>query len=713
MADSEQSSFENTELQGGTARRQAQDLSLRRTQPPTHVPGYEIQKVLGVGAYGEVWVAVDRNTGRRVAIKFYSRPSGLDWSQLSREVEKLVFLSADRYVVQLLDVGWDADPPYYVMEYIERGSLDDHLRRHGPMTPLEAVAVFQDVATGLLHAHGKGVLHCDLKPANVLLDEDNKPRIADFGQARLSHEQQASLGTMFYMAPEQADLNAVPDACWDVYALGALLYTMLTGTPPYRDDETVKTLEQSSGLETRLAQYRELIEQAPRPNEHRKQAGVDPELSEIIDRCLAIDPAERFANVQSVLDALDARQRRRQRRPLMLLGAIGPVLLLSVVALVAWLGSESLMKQTEDALTQSEVSTNRFAAQYVAKAVTNQVQQRIKAVESIAAKAELRKMLEELYDDEELTKLRDRLSDPAITPEQQAELREEYLGNEKHQQFQQYVTELINDLDQPEVASWFINDNQGLQLARAPKSTTIGKNYAWRTYFSGHDQDEDSHWRPEFPPSDTLWDTHLSAVFRSQATGRWIVAVSTCVRRGEDNEGDLLGVVALTIEVGRLVKLAGGKEQFAVLVDARKGPNNGLILQHPLFEQMFSKNDKLPDRFQQLRLADSQFPNSEEQQRNYRDPLGEDEAGGAYNRRWIAASESVPIPGSEDNSGWQVIVQKSYDEAIGSTLADLRSSLILRGLLAAVLVALVLTVLWVFVLRSMSHTSGRPKRTAK
>jgi serine/threonine protein kinase len=711
-------------LQGDTARRQAQDLSLRPTQPPTSVPGYEIERVLGVGSFGEVWVAVDRNTGRRVAIKFYTRQSGLDWSQLSREVEKLVFLSADRHVVQLLDVGWDADPPYYVMEYIQRGSLDDHIRRHGAMSPHDAAQVFREVATGLSHAHSKGVLHCDLKPGNVLLDEDGKPRIADFGQARLSHEQQASLGTMFYMAPEQADLKAVPDACWDVYALGALLYTMLTGHPPYRDDETIKTLEKSANLESRLAQYRAMIEHAPRLMEHRKVKGVDPDLVEIIDRCLAVDPNERYPNVQSVLDALDARERRRQRRPLMVLGAIGPALLLAVVGLFAWLGSESLMRQTENALTESEVSTNRFAAQYVAKAVANQIQQRIQAVERVAADPRLRRMLEKLQDDAELTKVRRQLSDPEISEQEFARLQKEYMSHEKFVEFQEYVTELINDLDQPEVASWFINDSLGLQLARAPEpkpeSNTIGRNYAWRTYFSGLSEDQDPKWRPSFT-AETLWATQLSAVFRSEATSRWIVAVSTFIRRNaadddslrnDDNEGELLGVVALTIEVGRLVELAGGTEQFAVLVDAREGPNEGLILQHPLFEQMFESYGKVPDRFQQLRLARSQFPSTPDEQRDYRDPLSEDEEGGLYNRRWIAAAEPVPIAGKDDEYGWHVIVQKSYDMAIGRTLADLRQSLIVRGLLAAALVALVLTLLWVFVLRSMSATAARPVRDA-
>src|ERR1041384_6696524 len=105
----------------------ARDVSLQRGLPPTQVPGYEIERCLGEGAYGEVWVAKDRNNpGRRVAIKFYTQRAG-DWGLLSREVDKLNFLATDRYVVQLLDVGWHSDPPYYVMEYMENGSLADRL----------------------------------------------------------------------------------------------------------------------------------------------------------------------------------------------------------------------------------------------------------------------------------------------------------------------------------------------------------------------------------------------------------------------------------------------------------------------------------------------------------------------------------------------------------------------------------------------------------
>jgi eukaryotic-like serine/threonine-protein kinase len=202
--------IDHTQQQTAEEQRKAATRSMEPTRPPLAVPGYELLRLLGTGAYGEVWVAIDQTTGRRVAIKFYVHRGGLDWSLLSREVEKLAFLSADRYVVQLLDVGWEADPPYYVMEFIEHGSLEALLKRQGRLPTSEAVTLFREVAIGMLHAHAKGVLHCDLKPANVLLDQDNKPRIADFGQSRLSHEQTPALGTLFTWRRSKQISNRCP-----------------------------------------------------------------------------------------------------------------------------------------------------------------------------------------------------------------------------------------------------------------------------------------------------------------------------------------------------------------------------------------------------------------------------------------------------------------------------------------------------------------------
>jgi serine/threonine protein kinase len=154
------------------------------------------------------------------------------------------------------------------MEYLEHGSLAERLKA-GPLPVAEAIHLFREIAIGLVHAHGKGVLHCDLKPANVLLDQDLHPRLADFGQSRMSNEQRPALGTLFYMAPEQADLKAVPDARWDVYALGAVFYCMLTGQPPYRTDEASTTISGGADLEDQLQRYVQWLHKAPRASAHR------------------------------------------------------------------------------------------------------------------------------------------------------------------------------------------------------------------------------------------------------------------------------------------------------------------------------------------------------------------------------------------------------------------------------------------------------------
>jgi len=692
-------STDQTEPQGGRERRRAREMSLKRGHPPTQVPGYDPERFLGVGAYGEVWVAVERNTGRRVAIKFYAHRGGLDWSLLSREVEKLAFLFADRYVVQLLGVGWDAEPPYYIMEYLERGSLADRLQQ-GPMPVAEAVELFQDVAVGLLHAHGKGVLHCDLKPANILLDGDNRPRLADFGQSRLSHEQTPALGTLFYMAPEQADLDATPDARWDVYALGALLYCMLTGSPPYRTGEVAEEFEQTIDLKQRLTSYRQMIEKSPPPSAHRRVRGVDRLLAEIVDRCLTVDPQQRFPNIQAVLDALQTRAVRRARRPMMVLGAVGPALLLAVVSWFAWQGFHTAVQQSNAALTKQALDSNGFAAQYVSRTAGNELERRFQAVEQLAASDRFRQSLVKTLGKPEIKKLLSELRKPALTDAERNDLREQFRTDQDRQALRDLLAELIppamSPREEEDGGSWFFCDAGGTSTARIGKGDTTGINFAWRTYFHGGLRDRDPSWRPK--PEEHLAGTTLSAVFRSRATARWVVAVSAPVF-GDPPEEEFLGVVASTVEVGKFVDLPGLEQQFAVLVDRRPGDNEGVILYHPLFKRLIEEQDRLPDRFKNYRVNDDDLPDDAhpEQQRHYADPLAVDPEGGEYDRHWLARMEPVLVRGKE--TGWVVIVQQAYDTAIGATLGRLQAGLLGYGLVALVLVALVIAGLWTFVIR--------------
>jgi eukaryotic-like serine/threonine-protein kinase len=691
-------SSDPTQLQGGAELQRARAMSLERGHPPTAVPGYEPERFLGLGAYGEVWVAIERNTGRRVAIKFYAHRGGLDWSLLSREVEKLAFLFADRYVVQLLAVGWEAEPPYYVMEYLERGSLADRLSA-GPLPVKEAVEIFRDVAIGLVHAHGKGVLHCDLKPANVLLDSDNKPRLADFGQSRLSHEQAPALGTLFYMAPEQADLEAVPDVRWDVYALGAVLYCMLTGNPPYRGEAVSERFDALPDVTARLAGYRELIANGPPPAAHYHRPGVDQALAEIVDRCLAIDPDDRFPNVQAVLAALDVRVREHARRPMMILGAVGPLLLLLIVSWFAWQGFHEAVQQSDDALVARALDSNYFAAQNVARTAADELERRYQAVERLANTPHFQHALAAALAKPELKQLLARVNDPQILPVEREHLRAEFANHPDRQALQQEFVALAAAANKwgedARAASWFFCDPQGTSVVRSPEGTTIGKSFVWRSFFHGGDTDEKDTWRPQ-GKARHVTRTQLSDVFRSQATARWIVAISAPVY-DDTPQHRFLGVLAQTAEVGRFIQFPGDQRQFAVLLSVRPGSHQGLIMEHPLLDVLLKKEGRIPDRLQDYRVADDQLPNEAARKRNYRDPMAADPQGKAYDRRWLAQAEPVRVRG--EDTGWLVIVEESYDAAIGSTLDRLKSDLVQFGLMGLATTMVVVAGLWALVLR--------------
>ncbi len=531
-------------------------LSLESSRPPSEVSGYSLQQFLGSGAYGEVWSATDLKTGRRVAIKFYTRRSKSDVKLMAREVEKLAVLAADRYVVQLLDVGWEAEPPYYVMDYVEHGSLEDRLQGGQTLSTHDAVELFQEIAIGMMHLHGKGVLHCDLKPGNVLLDQDGKPRVADFGQSRLHSDTTPSLGTLFFMAPEQADLKAVPDARWDVYGLGALLFCMLTGKPPYYCRDIAKELETTTDMEARLRLYQQSINHAERPDEHRKVAGVDRGLAEIIDRCIDANPKTRFGSVQSVMLALRQREATRARRPLLVLGILGPILLLSVISFFGIRAYQRAIGDTDAAITAKSVEGNLYAAKYAARSATETIREYFRVVNQLSEDVKFKAIFQNVVDEENenLATLRARLSDPNQN-DALNDLRQSFIDHPIRRALQPFLETRIQGRQNgyPPAASWFVSDRNGNQIASVYADSsdttkiTIGKNYAYRTYFSGANRDLVSTAVDGTRTFDVAADLasreivdhpHLSAIFLSEGSNTWKFAFSTPITIGGEIVGD-------------------------------------------------------------------------------------------------------------------------------------------------------------------------------
>ena len=486
-----------------------------------------------------MWLAREVKTGKQVAIKFYNHRSGLDWSLLTREVEKLAVLYTSRDIVGLLDVGWDHDPPYFVMEFLEHGSLQGRLQ-DGRLPVETAVQLATSIARALVHAHGSGILHCDLKPANVLLDGSDEPRLGDFGQSRLTTEQSPALGTMYYMAPEQADLNAVPDARWDVYALGALLYEMLTGEPPYRTEESERKLRSVSALEDRLAAYRQMIAASPKPKAHRDVKGVDKRLAAIVDGCLKPDPQLRLANVQAVLDKLERRNTARSRRPLIAVGFLGPILFMLAMGWIARETFESAEEAAQSSLIDQALAGDSVSALILADSIERDVDVRQGKVQEFAKLAATREIARVLNEHSELLPT----NSPGGAGQSEEDVQE--LAT-RRQQFlldmiegrsedgpapayaqlsaaiEAYENHLEND-ERTRDTAWFIVGAQGRQVFRLPArkasgepQDTIGGTYHWRTYYTGLDRNLPK--RHKVGRSRAAHDTRNLAAFSQRGNG--------------------------------------------------------------------------------------------------------------------------------------------------------------------------------------------------
>jgi serine/threonine-protein kinase len=281
---------------------------------------FTVVRQLGEGGQASTLLVLDPDLRRHVVLKVYHNACTPQQQEtVLREGQALARVRSP-YVAQCYSAERQDGVPYLVVEYIPGQDLARYTGAH-PFSPDQALELTRQLADGLAAVHACGLLHRDLKPANVLMGEDGRPRLVDFGLAVpfASEELARVSGTLAYMAPEQArgEIERI-DARTDLFGLGAILYALLTGRPPYRAESRSALLKAAS--EGIVEPPRKLNPNVPRP------------VNDLCMRCLARDPAQRYASAAELSAAITRLEKRRWWPWL----AAAAVLLLVLVPLGIW-----------------------------------------------------------------------------------------------------------------------------------------------------------------------------------------------------------------------------------------------------------------------------------------------------------------------------------------------------------------------------------------
>src|SRR5216683_160344 len=258
---------------------------------------YEILQLLGQGGMGAVYKARDVELERTVALKLI-RPDLASHPEILRRFKQELILAREvthRNVIRIYDLGQASGVRYITMEYVEGRDLRVLLNEKGKLTPEEAVPIFLQIAAALEAAHHAGVVHRDLKPQNVMVDKDGRVYVMDFGVARSLEtpgmtQTGALMGTPEYMSPEQAK-GLKADARSDLFSLGIIFYEMLSGVSPFEADTAMATMfKRTRERAVPLAQA---------------GSGVPVFLSDIVSKCLEIDPEQRYPSARAIIEDLE------------------------------------------------------------------------------------------------------------------------------------------------------------------------------------------------------------------------------------------------------------------------------------------------------------------------------------------------------------------------------------------------------------------------
>jgi eukaryotic-like serine/threonine-protein kinase len=286
---------------------QVRQLQRGRTDGFFLTDKYKILDLVGAGGMGKVYLCEHLILHRLVAVKLLQPPTdagsdtGRSFERFYREARAVAALN-DPNIIRVFDVDRVGPNPFMVMEYADGSNLHDVIRDHGPLDPTRAADYVRQAALGLQHAHEVGLVHRDVKPGNLLLTRDGTVKVLDLGLARFTedpvrnqgitdrYDKHIVIGTVDFMAPEQAFATSDVDIRSDVYGLGCTLYFLLTARVPFPDRSVP---EKMYSHKTRAPAP--VSELAPR---------VPADLTEILDRMMAKEPAERFQTPQAVVEAL-------------------------------------------------------------------------------------------------------------------------------------------------------------------------------------------------------------------------------------------------------------------------------------------------------------------------------------------------------------------------------------------------------------------------
>jgi serine/threonine-protein kinase len=652
------------------------------------------------GGIGQIHVAMDEELNREVALKEIQASHADNPESRSRFLLEAEITGNLEHpgVVPVYGLGQYADGrPYYAMRFIRGDSLRDAIARYHNVPARDRDAShrtlelhgllgrFVDVCQAMQYAHDRGILHRDLKPGNIMLGKYGETLVVDWGLAKHVGKVESTvpsqeptlrpaqdsgsaetlpgsaLGTPQYMSPEQAagKINELGPAS-DVYSLGATLYCLLTGKPPF-DDLDVGTI-------MKRVQRGDFV--PPR----KVNAEVTPALEAICVKAMALRPEDRYTAPRLLAEDVEAwladepvsawpepvpqRLLRWARHHRVMTEAAALVLVIAALTatmLSMWLGQQA--RHERDARVAAERMREqgiRVAAQFAARTIAYEIDLRWWILKGAADDAELRQHLKTLAAVEK--------------PNTHAAWKD----------LQRWTKDRFTESVRTKATSWIVTDHRGRHIARHPSDEDlVGRSFAFRDYFHGLGRDF-----PEGTVKEPIRDVHRSVVFESQATGNRMVTFSVPIWSDAPGSSECLGVLGMSVELGEFggLRIGNGGDhdaptRVAVLLDVKEDwlegqPRKGLILQHPWFEELRAiKPAKLPilrvspeqlerlESLRQARLRPGTPINGHDVDPDYRDPASDEDYAG----RWLAAFEPVVIEGRSEkakDTGWAVIVQE-------------------------------------------------------